>query len=149
MSNVLKVRRAMQGLYAITAGTLRFELARSENDPRLWQLCPRSEAAYTALGEPDRAPYFESKRAAVAAVRGIVEEAGKASEPTAPDTWDREADEIRTARDQVLARAQRATEKAARCAPLEARIAELRVGKKSHLATIEIADLEFELRKIR
>ncbi len=48
----MKVRRAMQGLYAITAGALRFELARSEDDPRRWQLCPRSTEAYKALGEP-------------------------------------------------------------------------------------------------
>lgn len=71
----MRVRRAMRGLYAITAGALRFELARSDDDPRLWELCPRSEDAWRALGEPERAPKYQSKRAAIAAVRDATGEA--------------------------------------------------------------------------
>ena len=79
----MKVRRAGAGLYAITAGSgarqLRYELARSMDDPNFWQLAPRSTAAWKALGEPERAPLFEKKREAEQRVRGIVEAMGRAA----------------------------------------------------------------------
>ncbi len=78
MAVEVKVRRASRGLYAITAGPgFRFELARSEDNPRKWQLCPRSEAAHKALGEPERAPYFDRIADAVGTVRGAVDAAGR------------------------------------------------------------------------
>ena len=76
MSVEVKVRRASPGLYAITAGpAFRFDLSRSEDDPRRWQLAPRSNAAWKALGEPERAPVYGTLREAVAVVRGAVESA--------------------------------------------------------------------------
>ncbi len=64
--------------------------------------------------------------------------------------WDAEAEVIRAARDEVLRRRRRTQDKAALREPLEARIAELRLiaGPRRPFQLIELADLEYELRRI-
>lgn len=64
--------------------------------------------------------------------------------------WDAEGEVIRAARDEVLRRRRRREDKAALRAPLEARIAELRLtaGPRRPYQLIELANLEYELRRI-
>jgi hypothetical protein len=61
-------RRSAAGLYAVTHGLLRFLVARSEDDASQWELVPRSPGAWEALGEPDRAPHYPTRREALAVV---------------------------------------------------------------------------------
>lgn len=66
------------------------------------------------------------------------------------DAWDAEAAVISAARDEVLRRRRRSEDKAARRAPREARIAELRLtaGPRRPYQLIELANLEDDLRRI-
>lgn len=66
------------------------------------------------------------------------------------DAWDAEAEVIRAARDEVLRRRRRSEDKAALRAPLEARIAELRLtaGPRRPYQLIELANLEDDLRRL-
>lgn len=64
--------------------------------------------------------------------------------------WDAEGEVIRAARDEVLRRRRRSETKAALREPIEARIAELRLtaGPRRPCQLIELANLEYELRRI-